>query len=170
MKGVELGTEAIPGCVLQIYVLLNNEEAQTGALVSIVISALTTGYVSSIIAFEKDIEDDGRKYMSNFYGYIPDDLVKRGTCFALLMLISALHNVSRSIGFALLAASSKSRKVFFFVVGGEMAVYLAYKLARRDFLYWVQVEGLFGAIVSFFERVVVKVIVDFSGCVHFRHP
>ena len=37
-------------------------------------------------------------------------------------------------------------------------------------MHWVPVEGPFGVIFSFVERVVVKVIVDFSGCLAFRHP
>jgi len=39
-KGTELATEAIPGCVIQIYVwLTNREQAGTYALVSIAISS-----------------------------------------------------------------------------------------------------------------------------------
>jgi len=43
-KGIELATENIPGCVLQLSVWLSSpEDAGTFALVSIGISALTTG-------------------------------------------------------------------------------------------------------------------------------
>ena len=47
-KGIELATENIPGCVLQLYVWLSSpEDAGTFALVSIGISTLTTGYLAS---------------------------------------------------------------------------------------------------------------------------
>jgi len=43
-KGIELATENIPGCVLQLYVWLSSpEDAGTFALVSIGISALRPG-------------------------------------------------------------------------------------------------------------------------------
>ena len=57
-----------------------------------------------------------------------------------------------------------------YFVGGEVLLYLAWKLLRGDFLYWVRVEGVLGVILSALERVFVKVVVDFTGCVHFRHP
>jgi len=44
-KASELATESIPGCVLQLYVWLTNpDELGTSALVSIAISAATTGF------------------------------------------------------------------------------------------------------------------------------
>ena len=89
----------------------------------------------------------------------------------LMTMISALHNLSRSVGCALLAMSSTKMMVVYFV-GGEIVFYLAYKIARRDFMYWVQTEGVMGmdVIVSLVTRITPKVIVDFSGCLHLRHP
>ena len=87
----------------------------------------------------------------------------------LMTMISALHNLSRSVGCALLAMSSTKMMVVYFV-GGEMVFYLAYKIVRRDFMYWIQAEGVMDFIFSLISRVTVKVIVDFSGCLQFRHP
>ena len=103
-------------------------------------------------------------------GFIPDDYALRGRCFKLMTLISALHNLSRSIGCALLVVTSgKSLLVHF--VGGEILLYLAWKFFRGDFLYWVRVEGFFfGAILSLICRIIVKTIADFTGCLHVRHP
>ena len=171
-QGIELGTEAIPGCVLQIYVWLGNPtEAGIGAIVSIGISALTTGFASAMISFDKDVDVLSRKIQPKFYGYIPDDHAARGRCFVLMTIMSTLHNLSRSVGCALLASSSSSGKLtlLYFVVG-EIIVYVAYKVARSDFFYWVRAEGLLAFVLAFFERIVVKVVVDFSGCLHMRHP
>jgi hypothetical protein len=52
-------------------------------------------------------------------------------------------------------------------LGGAMALYLFYKLARRDFQYWVPTAG---AGVSLFARVLNKLYGDFSGNPHLRHP
>ena len=155
--------------MLQIYVLLYKpEQTGIGVLVSIAISALTTGFTSALISFDKDIDVSGRKNQPSFNGYIPDDHATRGRCFFLMTIMSALHNLSRSVGCALLAKSGKLTILYFVV--GEMTFYLLLKIGRRDFMYWVRVDGLFSYVASFLIRVAVKVIVDFSGCIHMRHP
>ncbi len=52
-------------------------------------------------------------------------------------------------------------------LGGAMALYLLYKLARRDFQCWVPTAG---AGMSLVYRVFGKLYVDFSGNPQFRHP
>ena len=84
-----------------------------------------------------------------------------------MTMLSAFHNLSRSIGYALLAAAGGATMVWSFV-SCEMLIYLAWKVLRGDFFYWFRVEGFLGFFGSFLIRVLVKVIVDFTGCVHFR--
>ena len=86
-----------------------------------------------------------------------------------MTLISALHNLSKSVGCALLALTSGKTFVLVFV-GGEMLFYLAWKILRRDFWYWPKLDGIFAILLALFDRILAKVIVDFSGCVFFRHP
>ena len=100
--------------------------------------------------------------------YIPDYNGLRDRCFVLMTVIGALHNLSRSVGCVLLVLSSRENLILYFV-GGEMALYLVFKLARGDFFWWPRVEGALLVIMSLVARVSVKVIVDFSGCLHFRH-
>ena len=158
--------------MLQIYVVLSNpDEVKIGVLVSIGISTLTTGFTSALISFDKDIDIVGRKNQPKFYGFIPDDHATRGRCFFLMTIMSALHNLSRSVGYALLAASSNSGKTtLVYFVGGEIVVYLAYKIVRKDYFYWVRVEGPLAFLLAFFNRIIIKIIVDFSGCLQMRHP
>ena len=54
-------------------------------------------------------------------------------------------------------------------VGGEMMLYFVWKIFRKDFMYWLRVEGFFGVVASFFNRVIAKVIADFSGCLQLRY-
>jgi len=76
-------------------------------------------------------------------------------------MISTLHNVSRSIGYALLAAGDGRLVVVF--IGGEILIYLALKLLRGDFFYWPRLgDGALAIIISFFERILVKVIMDYT--------
>jgi len=51
-----------------------------------------------------------------------------------------------------------------------MLIYLGIKALRRDFIYWIPLEGLWSLEVSFLIRIGVKVVVDYTGCFHFRHP
>jgi len=52
-KGIEMACESIPGSVLQIYVLMKDfKQRQKGAIASVVVSALTTGFISATISFE----------------------------------------------------------------------------------------------------------------------
>jgi len=41
---------------------------------------------------------------------------------------------------------------------------------RRDFWYWLRLEGGASLATAVIERTLVKVVADFTGCVHFRHP
>ena len=169
-KGSELAFESIPGCILQLYVWLSApDKTGTYALVSIAISCLTTGFTSAMIAFDMDVDVPHRKKQPNFYGYIPNENGVRGRCFMLMTLISALHNLSRSIGCALLAVSDTDNLLLMFV-GGEIGIYLLLKILRQDFYYWMRLSGVLAVVVSFATRIAVKIIVDFSGCIHFRHP
>jgi len=165
-KGNEIGCESIPGCVLQLYVWLSApEKAGTYALASIGISCLTTGFASAMIAFDMDVDVPHRKNQPKFYGYIPNDHGLRGRCFVLMTLMSSLHNLSRCLGCALLVFSDAEMALLF--IGGEIGLYLVFKILRQDFHYWVPGAPL---IASVFERVVVKVVADFTGCLHLRHP
>ena len=140
-----------------------------GALVSIAISTLTTGFTSALISFDKDVDVLGRRKNPKFYGYIPDDHATRGRCFFLMTIMSALHNLSRSVGCALLVASSSGKMTLVYFVVGEITFFLVWKIFRRDFFYWVRIEGPLAFLLAFFNRIVVKVIVDFSGCLQMRH-
>ena len=157
--------------MLQIFVLLTNPEQwqEEGVFISILASTLTTGFTCAIIAFDKDVDTKGRTKNKSFYGYIPDDYTKRGSCFILMTFMSASHNISRSVGCALLAITGGNTLLTIFI-GGEIIFYLSYKALRRDILYWIPVYGFLGVIVSIIGRILCKIVVDFSGCLHMRHP
>ena len=132
-KGAELAFESIPGCILQCWVFLENRElAGNFAALSILISALTTGYSSAMISFDMDVDLTNRKKQPKFYGYVPDDHSARGRTFMLMTAISAIHNLSLSVGCALFALTDMDLLLTF--VGGEFAVFMLVKVARGDFM------------------------------------
>jgi len=168
----EIVTESIPGCVLQIYVWLTRpEEAGTFALVSIGLSALTTGYAAAILSFSMDVDAVNRKKQPTFYGYVPEYQHLRSRCFNLMTIICTLHNACRCLGCALLAASFTNTSSTFYCLGAEMGIYLVYKISRRDFLIAVEdKKGASAVFFSFIYRVgIIKVVADFSGSLHFRN-
>jgi len=48
----------------------------------------------------------------------------------------------------------------FFV--GEVGAFLLYKLLRRDFYFWVRLEGILSVVLAFFVRTFVKIVTDFT--------
>ena len=168
-KCIELATESIPGAVLQTFVFLQNpEEVGTTALISIVVSALCTGYTSAMISFDLDVSVHHRKVHEGFYGYLPDDNTKRGNLFILMTLICTIHNVSRTVGVALLAVEDKALALYF--VGGEVMLVMLVKILRGDFIWWPRASRTMALFMSSAQRVVMVVVVSFPGCLHFRHP
>jgi len=86
-----------------------------------------------------------------------------------MMLISTLHNLNRTLGFAMLGLSDS--KLFLYFFGGELALYFSYKVLRGEFIYFLRIENKpIKYIVSFLERILGKIVCDFSGCIHMRIP
>jgi len=129
---------------------------------------MTTGFTSAMILFDMDVDVPRRQNQPKFYGFMPDDNGLRGRCLILMTLISALHNVSRSAGCALLVAGD-GRLVAVFV-RGELTLYIVYKVLKGDFFCFFRLDGALAIVMSFIQRVLVKIIADYTGCIHYRHP
>ena len=161
-KGVELACESIPGGLLQAYVFINSPEKTTFLLVSILISALTTGFSSAMISYDMDVSVANRKEVPLFYGYIKDGNTERGITFVLLILLASLHNLSRTIGIALLLSVSK--ELTFGIILAEIVCYHIYKVVRRDYV--LRVVGLEGGVkymVAFIGHTCFKILLDYTG-------
>ncbi len=73
--------------------------------------------------------------------------------------ISALHNISRSVGCAMMMTADSI--LLLWLIGGELTVHFIVKIVRGDFLCFVPLEGPFGYLMSFIWCLVTKVICDF---------
>jgi len=168
-KAMELAAESIPGNVLQIYVFITNPSRSTLHLVSILISTMTTAFSSAVMSYDFDASPDQRKKIPDFYGFMGDTNFERTATFVVMFLLAGLHNLSKSLGVALLLAVSGQTTLV--VLAGEMIAYHLVRLLRRDYTLFVpNLEGglrIFGAI---FAHVTAKTIVDFTGLIHFRGP
>jgi len=92
-KGVELGLESIPGGLLQAYVFINSPKTTSFLVISILISALTTGFSSAMISYDMDVSVANRKEVPLFYGYIKDSNTERMVTF----ILQVSERVMRSI-------------------------------------------------------------------------
>ncbi|GMI42621.1 hypothetical protein TeGR_g4453 [Tetraparma gracilis] len=78
-KCAEMFCESIPGCILQVYALIQGGSGgQMGTKIfSIVVSAITTGMGSASISYDFDSDPEKRRSLPSFYGYLPDEGNKR---------------------------------------------------------------------------------------------
>ena len=90
-------------------------------------------------AFDMDVDVSRRQLQPKFYGMIPDDNNKRGRSFMLMTLISALHNISRSVGYALMMSTDPLLLAQFVI--GEFGLYIFWKVSRNDLMMFVRIEG-----------------------------
>ena len=119
-----------------------------------------TGLTSAMIAYDMDTDQPHRDVQPKFYGYIKNESHQKGRTFLLMTVISTLHNLSRSLGYAILAVVDLNLALSFFV--GEVGAYLLYKIVRRDFYWWMRLEGILSVVMAFVVRTLVKVIMDFT--------
>ena len=147
-----------PGSLLQVYVYITSPKKATFHLVSILISTMTTAFSSAMVSFDIDVSVKNRKKNPEFYGYVKDTSLERTSTF----LLAACHNLSRTIGTALLLAVSGSTT--FVIMGAEMAFYIGFKVLMNDFVLWIPgLEGTLKYIFALLVHVITKVLVDFTG-------
>jgi len=120
------------------------------------------------MAIDFDTNPPRRSYSPAFYGYVPDGNMERLKVFLLMFLIMIAHVTSTSMGMAFLFTISPSSAYAY--LAASMGVYLMYRACRGDLHCWLPLEGKTGWFLSILTRVCIKMIVDFTGCIHFRHP
>ncbi|GMI52212.1 hypothetical protein TeGR_g2169 [Tetraparma gracilis] len=170
-RGFELVCESIPGTVVQLAALFRGMQENGGdyskaALASIVVSACTTGFVAATISFDFDVDPERRRNEPKFYGYIPDSAGRRTAIFFCMIMNGALLLLLRGASTALLVMVDGRLVLYCYL--GDHALYLAYKIARRDLYHWVPLEGVTMVVESVIERVCIKAITDFTGVAQFR--
>ena len=172
VKCSELFTESIPGIIIQLSAMLSALEAgdaiSTMAYVSLLVSMLSTGFISGTLSYDFDTDPKKRAFNPEFYGFVPDDPSSRALLFVTLILLSSAQVIMKSALVVVLALISKLYVILY--ISGDMIFYLLAKTVRNDFTYFLPVDGKVGLCVSFMCRVVMKFVGDFTGCIQFRHP
>ena len=83
-----------------------------------------------------------------------------------MIINGALLLIVRSVSMALLAMVGGQWVLLYLV--GDMGLYFVYKILRRDLWHWIPLEGAASVVESVLERLIVKVLVDFTGVIQFR--
>ena len=83
-----------------------------------------------------------------------------------MIINGALLLLVRSVSLALLAMVGGQWVLVYLV--SDMGLYFVYKILRRDLWHWVPLEGAASVLESVLERLIVKVLVDFTGVIQFR--
>jgi hypothetical protein len=165
-KVSELFTEALPGMCLQCIAFVTSKEKSGAALFSILISAGCAALTSTAIAYDMDTTPAKRRESPDMYGMIPD--TGRGVAYTVMFSMAALQVLAKGLSVALLGLTSVSWLVYYLV--GDVSLFLLYKVLRQDFVYFAPLPSGAAVPVSIVARVAVKVITDFTGCMHFRVP
>ena len=106
--------------------------------------------------YDIDTDPTRRKRTPEFFGYIPD--TKRASVFALLFLYHTVWSLGKTFSMAVLAVTNWAWLVMYLL--SDHCGLILYKLARGDLIYFV--PGL-GWPLAMLARIIVKVVVDFTG-------
>ena len=164
-KCIVMFSESIPFSVLQSYAVVGSNEHPGRAMASIFISALSIGYASSVISMSWDTNPSKRSISPSFYGYFPDD--GRLNVMILMIIITTIHVLMKVLACSLMLRLNKVW--FWFYACGDMGLYFLLKIIRGDCRYWLNLRGGWSWPISIAERIVSKVICDFTLLIHFRH-
>ena len=168
-KCIDLFAESIPGVIIQLSAILTHGRAiSTMQVISVLTSALTSGFTAAQISYDFDTDPYARRAKPDFYGYVPDKSNKRSFLFIVMILMSATNLLCRAQTIVLLVLS-KSWYVLGFL-SFDLTVFLLLKVVRDDFIYWAPLEGFKKYTVSLLMRVMIKIVTDFTGVIQFRHP
>ena len=168
-KMCEVFSESIPMAVIQVRNVLNLKEIDWIVCIALLFSVVFVSEAVTYTTFMKDISEESRRTGKIFYGFVPLSGVKLVVVKWSMYLLSFCQLLGKSFEIAILTqVGGKALAVG--VLGGEMVVYLIYKLVRRDFRYWMTLPRGTSLAFSLILRVTVKVVCDFTGFLHARHP
>jgi hypothetical protein len=184
-KAAEIVVESVPTALIQMHGLLGATKLSAATVFSIVMSCLCIATITTGMFFDFDKDPVNRVHSPMLYGAVPDSTMRKllvrvpmratrasrhtsssgAFVQASLFLFVLAHATGKLTTIPLLLKTSLAALPAYLC--GAMALYLLYKLARRDFQYWVPTAG---AGVSLVARVLGKLYGDFSGNPHLRHP
>ena len=165
----EVFAESIPVTVLQVNTLLTMEELDPIVVVSLLVSVIFVSEAVTYMTYVKDISEESRKTGRLFYGFMPLGGMRMVLVKGSMYVLSFCQLMGKSITIGILVQIGGKRTALA-VLGCEVGIYLLYKVLRKDFRYFLPLPNGTSLAVSLLFRVALKVITDFTGMLHARHP
>jgi hypothetical protein len=165
-KGGEMVFEAVPGMILQFFAILMTKNRSTMAVVSLLISAASTGLTATTLFFDVDVDPGARKRNPAWVGAVPDQ--GRGLAFASAFTFCTLHVMAKGAATALLYMVNPLFLVIYIAVDyGLLFIYMA---VRKDLVFFAPMPPAATLITSPIFKTLSKVAADFSGSPSTRLP
>jgi hypothetical protein len=164
-KVIETVCESVPSSIIAMVAVLLSGRWAWAPIVSIVISWITTTFKATSLSFDFDTDCSKRKLNSWFYGFVPSRLVRQRIICGFLFVLTLVHVVERTAALTLLFVTRKAWLGA--LLATETGMFLLYKALRSDLIYWVPGMGYGTSIIA---RVLSKLMLDFCGLPHMRHP
>ncbi|GMH63601.1 hypothetical protein TrLO_g4297 [Triparma laevis f. longispina] len=169
LRGIELFSECIPGCLIQTTAFVMVKQTNIAGL-SLGTSILTAAFISASMSIEKDANRECRKRFPNFYGFIPLDSLWRSVAVCLLVFLIAFAQLSAKV-FACALCSAESITVLAIYLVVDVCILYAFKIIRNDFLYWIPTKNMVGSVLlAMLARLTFKWSLDFTAVLQARHP
>ena len=131
MKGIEMFAESIPGVIIQLMAIATGG-GDVAAWVSVVVSALTTGYGGAVISYDYDTDPEKREQTPDFYGYVPSNPRQRSLVFVTMVFFGGGMLMIRCLTIVVLGMMGMRWALVY--IGLDLGLYLAVKMFRGDFL------------------------------------
>ncbi|GMH94195.1 hypothetical protein TL16_g12834 [Triparma laevis f. inornata] len=132
-KIIEIFAESFPGTIIQISAIISTinagDKVSMTALISLLVSLLTTGFVSATMSYDFDTDPKKRAANPQFYGFVPDNQKVRAALFTIMALSSSVQVLLKGLLVALLGSMNLRYSLYYIV--GDMVFYFVYKMARR---------------------------------------
>ena len=165
----EIFAECIPMTVIQVNNILNSKEVNILLVGALSTSAMFVAEAVSYMTYMMDISEDNRQKGNLFYGFVSLHGLRLVVVKWSMYLLSFCQLLGKSLMVNIIYQIG-GKTLVVAVMGGEMVAYLIYKVVRGDFRYWMPMPRGTSLATSLIMRVTVKVICDFTGFLHARHP
>ena len=167
-RAIEMFAESIPGFVVQLAAIASGLAFSTTAMLSLAFSAVSIGIVSAMFSYEYDVDAKSRYCSPSFYGCIPDTAQSRTLIFLNMVVFSVSVLFLRASSLILLWLISVTHLGLYLTV--DYGLFLLYKVAMGDFIYWIPFPRSVSVFTSMSARIIMKTINDFTATLDCRQP
>ena len=115
--------------------ILTSDKLEPLLLLGLLCSAAFVAEGVSYLTYTKDISEESRRSGKLFYGFVPLSGKKLYAVKSSMYLLSFCQLLGKSMQMSVLMQIG-NKTLAFGVLGGELGIYLLYKVLRSDFRYW----------------------------------